>query len=110
MNCSDAAGNELDISKILGVLRSKQATTGLRWDANMGAPFFNAVDASTGEVAQYWFDDARSLAPKYSWARAQGLAGVGPYCFNMLPLGSDVQKEDARQMWSALEAFFPERA
>ena len=74
VNCSDAAGNELDISKILGVLRSKQATTGLRWDANKGAPFFNAVDASTGEVAQYRFDDARSLAPKYSWARAQGLA------------------------------------
>lgn len=106
VNCSDAAGNELDGSKILSVLRSAQATTGLRWDENMGAPYFNAIDAGTGAVAQYWFDNARSLAPKYAWARARGLAGVGPYCFNMYPLGSDVEKADALEMWSALDAFF----
>ena len=106
VNCSDAAGHEHDGSTILSILRSPKATTQLLWDENMGAPYFNALDSDTGGVVQYWFDNARSLIPKYLWAKEHGLAGVGPYCFSMYPLDNHVMREDAQSMWSALDAFF----
>jgi len=103
VNCSDAAGSEVGYKEILRRLGSGGAATARRWDANQGAHYFNAVEDGGGEgtepgVVQYWYDDARSLAAKYAYARAAGLRGVGPYTF------TDVaRKEDP--MYTALDHF-----
>eukprot|EP00501_MAST-03F_sp_TOSAG23-6_P000835 GSMAST32.ASY1.ANO1.866.1 assembled CDS len=71
---------------------------------NMNSPFFNSVE--NGTVYQYWFDDAESLALKYSFARSMykyiNLGGIGPFTFDMV----DPQGKESQKMWSALDVFF----
>jgi len=77
VNCSDAAGSEVALEGIL--MKQKNSTTGRLWDAYQGAAFFNSVE--NGSVVQYWYDDVKSLAPKYAHAKSLGLLGVGPFTF-----------------------------
>lgn len=119
-NCSDAAGSEVGYDEILRRLGGANATTPRRWDANQGAPYFNTLEpargaraaerraesragagpggGAEGQVVQYWFDDPQSLTAKYTFARAAGLRGVGPYTF------ADVVSK-ADPMYLAFDAF-----
>jgi spore germination protein YaaH len=54
--------------------RERVAEFGVRRDPETGVPWY-AFRTDAGFV-QGWFDDAESLAAKYRWARARGLAGV----------------------------------
>ena len=105
VNCSDAAGNELDYAKIRNLYWNEKVTFQGR-DTNMNAPFFNTYrnGSTTKQVDQYWYDDAEDLRVKYAWAKANGLLGVGPYCLNMLEASND--QNEAVEMWSSLDAFF----
>ena len=78
INCSDAAGGEVGYASLIAMLPN--SSTGRRWDAYQGAAWFNTV-GDDGAVSQHWYDDVQSLSPKYAYARAQGLRGVGPYTF-----------------------------
>ncbi|EGB12190.1 chitinase [Aureococcus anophagefferens] len=101
VNCSDAAGSEVDYAKLRAVVRNASVQTSAeRRDANMDAPFFNALER--GAVVQYWYDDPASLRAKFSFARGAGLAGVGPFCFGMLAAGDP---GEAAAMWASLDAF-----
>ena len=105
VNCSDAAGNELDFSLIRNLFHSSNLTTSpVRRDTNMRAPFFNAMSTKVkGNVDQYWYDDAEDLRYKYAWARANNLGGVGPYCLNML--AANTIPEEAVEVWSSLDEY-----
>lgn len=106
VNCSDAAGIEVDYAGIQHTLSTTNATLtgGLRRDDHMDAPFFNALAKnSTTTVYQFWYDDATSLRHKYAWAKQQNLRGVGPYTFSFL----DHNGKDA-DMWSAFDVFLEE--
>ena len=58
VNCSDAAGQEWDLQRILNDA-VPNATTPMRRDANMRALYFNTKDPATGRVVQWWFDVRR---------------------------------------------------
>ena len=96
VNCSDAAGSEHPYSEITALLA--HSSTGRRWDANQGAPFFNTVEQ--GVTVQYWYDDVSSLVPKYRHAAALGVRGVGPFTFEDVDASPD---HDA--MFAAFDAF-----
>jgi Di-N-acetylchitobiase len=103
VNCSDAAGKQVDYWKALEILRKTNATLtgGLRRDANTGTLFFN--DVQKGIIYQHWFDDPILLRRKYAWAREHGLAGVGPWNFQCLdPVH---QPDESGAMWSAFDDF-----
>ncbi|KAH8073377.1 hypothetical protein JL720_10970 [Aureococcus anophagefferens] len=94
VNCSDAAGSEVDYAKLRAVVRNASVQTSAeRRDANMDAPFFTPL---SGAVVQYWYDDRRA-----SGLRGAGLAGVGPFCFGMLAAGDP---GEAAAMWASLDA------
>ncbi len=61
VNCSDAAGSEYDLQRILNEA-VPNATTTMRRDANMRALYFNTKDEKTGKTVQWWFD----VSPKVS--------------------------------------------
>ena len=109
VNCSDAAGSEVGYAVIMSRLRDSDIalTGGLRRDSNTGDPYFNSIETDANGISavyQYWFDDPSSLRAKYAWARKNGLGGIGPFVFNNLdPIGA---KEDASEMWGALDSFF----
>jgi spore germination protein YaaH len=74
----------------------------MKRDDYMDAVHFNTVD-NDGTVYQYFFDDAKSMRNKFSWAKSMGLGGVGPYTFDDLdPVGST---EESEAMWSAFDVF-----
>jgi di-N-acetylchitobiase len=108
--CSDAAGKEIPLLGILRTMRERNAT--LHRDDNMLAPYFNTVEENEQQVIQYWFDDAVSLQRKYAWAKAAGLAGVGPFVFHdILPTYDPLANRDISvAMWSAFDSFFVETA
>ena len=100
VNCSDAAGSEMDYSKIRAVYHNASVETSKEArDANMNAPYFNALEGNT--VVQYWYDDQASLAAKSAYARASGLGGTGPFMFGML---ADDPKE-AAAIWTSLDEY-----
>ena len=76
--------------------RLAASTTGAQWDANQGANYFNTVEG--GVTVQYWYDDARSLRPKYAAARKAGLRGVGPFEYGDVPPSHE-------DVWAAFDAF-----
>jgi di-N-acetylchitobiase len=126
VNCSDAAGSEHDYLAIRQlVLSGINVTRPVSYDSNTGSPFFNTVESGT--VVQYWYDDPASLRPKYGWAKEKGLRGVGPYAFGMVdpahhhaeeaavsPVHTSLAVhhagEEARDMWTAMDAFVNENA
>jgi Di-N-acetylchitobiase len=105
VNCSDAAGKQVDYSQALNILRQTNATLtgGLRRDTDTGTLFFNDVGQDEQVVYQYWIDDPVLLRRKYAWAREHGLAGVGPW--NLQSLDPLHQKDETYAMWSAFDEF-----
>jgi len=108
VGCSDAAGIEVPYSNLLQEFNNqsptdKTETGGLRQDVYMDAPFFN-LKVNNSFVKQNWFDNSLSLRHKFSYARENSLAGVGPYTFSDVdPL---LQPEESMRMWSSFDAFF----
>lgn len=93
------------------ILRASGAT--LRYDDNMKSYFFNTVEhdpaSNTNRVYQYWYDTPASLRQRYEFAHEQGLLGVGPYVFDNLDprnAADSRARQDAVEMWSALDSFF----
>eukprot|EP00928_Gymnodinium_smaydae_P057646 TRINITY_DN40867_c0_g1_i1.p1 TRINITY_DN40867_c0_g1~~TRINITY_DN40867_c0_g1_i1.p1 ORF type:complete len:396 (+),score=30.08 TRINITY_DN40867_c0_g1_i1:66-1253(+) len=113
VNCSDAAGSEVEYATIRSVLKSMdpKISGGLRRDSSTGDPYFNAIEVGeNGEnvVYQYWFDDPVSLRAKYKFARQRGLLGIGPFVFVFLnPIDA---ADDAIDMWSSFDDFFVQDA
>jgi Di-N-acetylchitobiase len=102
VNCSDAAGTEVTYGTILRTYKTTKDNSGMKRDDYMDAVYFNTVD-NDGTVYQYFFDDAKSMRNKFSWAKSMGLGGVGPYTFGDLdPVGSP---EESEAMWSAFDVF-----
>jgi len=110
VNCSDAAGNELDFAKIRNIYYKHLNETVHGRDTNMNAPYFNTYRMSSNGkidrtmIDQYWYDDAIDLRVKYSWAKRNDLGGVGPYCLSMV--AESFNQEEARDMWSSLDSYF----
>ncbi len=60
----------------------------------------NTFDGAT--VRQYWYDDARSLGLKASWARDAALGGVGPYTFGYV---AALDASARAAVWGSFDAF-----
>jgi Di-N-acetylchitobiase len=105
--CSDAAGSEICYSQIMPLLRNN-ATRPYAWNGTLVSPFFNFLDETNGgAVTQVWFDDPRSLAVKYAYAKGQGFGGVGMWhvdCVDYQSADPVVQAETAA-MWAAIATF-----
>eukprot|EP00754_Rhynchopus_humris_P021211 Rhum_TRINITY_DN14734_c0_g1::Rhum_TRINITY_DN14734_c0_g1_i1::g.112122::m.112122/K12310/CTBS; Di-N-acetylchitobiase len=103
VNCSDAAGTEIEFSEYMARLNAGNTTTGRRWNADVGTPYYNYV--KDGVVHQMWIDDAESLKLKYAVAAKYGLRGVGPFTYGDLAYGTDLEKKQAKEMWEALKVY-----
>lgn len=93
INCSDAAGKEMNYPLIMDAYEQYHSTE-IKWDHNQKTPYFNTVE--NGRVYQYHYDNAASLRLKYELARSYNLRGVGPYRFDMT---------DEKDFWEAFDAF-----
>jgi len=109
VNCSDAAGHQMEFYEFMKLADSGAPLNGVQWDENTQSPFFNMV--GDGEmVYQIWFDNATSLAVKYSLAKEMGIRGVGPFSFNFVDntgqkSGNPNAPKEAQLMWDALRTF-----
>jgi di-N-acetylchitobiase len=106
VNCSDAAGKQVAHADAMKIRRMAGAS--VMRDESTQSLFFNIVEESkdgTGKnnVYQYWMEDPVLLRQKYSWARNQGLAGVGPFVFHNLDPVDDAQETQA--IWSTFDEF-----
>ena len=101
-NCSDAAGGQLAFSDMMALAR-RNATTPVRWDRTLLAPYFNTVGAD-GVVRQQWFDDPESLSFKYALVRSAGLGGVAVWNVDEVSYagGDPVAAADTAAMWAAI--------
>ena len=109
INCSDAAGGERGYGTIMSYINAGKGAkggslTGRMWDSAMQNPYFN-YKADDGSVHQIWYDDPESLSAKYRVAKAAGVRGTGPFCFNMLDYSTEATRAQAKAMWGALRAF-----
>jgi di-N-acetylchitobiase len=103
VNCSDAAGREKNFSILKELL--KNSTTGPRWDATLQSPWFNYLNPTTKQMHQVWYDDPTSLKIKTTWAREQGLRGVGMWTGDFVDYDTP-NNQDTKEMWDAMRAFF----
>lgn len=105
VNCSDAAGKQIAHSDAMNMIRTTGAV--VRRDESTQSLFFNTVeesdDGSGMAVYQYWIEDPVLLRQKYTWARTQGMAGVGPFVFRNLDPINDPQ--ESQDMWSTFDEF-----
>ncbi len=72
--------------------------TSLHQDRSAGAVWFSYHDADLGTDRQVYFDDERSLAAKYDYAIARGLAGVGIWALD--------NDRGYRELWDLLRDRF----
>lgn len=102
VNCSDAAGKEIDYSYIIELV--KNSTTGKIVDQIAQSPFFNYKDPSSHQQYQIWYDDPASLTLKYNSAVTLDLRGVGVWNTESLDYDSSNpdQVKAVHDMWAAL--------
>lgn len=102
VNCSDAAGREINYSFIIQLL--KNSTSGRIFDKTTMTPYFNYKNKSSGIMHQIQYDDPESLTTKYTYAVDQNLRGVGMWnteCVNYISrLSDDILA--VKEMWDAL--------
>eukprot|EP00929_Paragymnodinium_shiwhaense_P089053 TRINITY_DN49311_c0_g1_i1.p1 TRINITY_DN49311_c0_g1~~TRINITY_DN49311_c0_g1_i1.p1 ORF type:complete len:407 (-),score=59.33 TRINITY_DN49311_c0_g1_i1:78-1298(-) len=121
VNCSDAAGSEVQFMDIMNLLDNGvcppktgtkcEVTTAVRWDTSTQSPYFNFV-VDGKQVYQMWFDNATSSALKYQAAARLGVRGVGPYRWDYLDhngsiTGNSKAPAETASMWEALDQFSP---
>ena len=59
-------------------------------------------------AAQVWYDEPRSLAPKFRLAAELGLRGVGLWNLDLLDYSAaaaPAARQQTRDMWAALRAY-----
>lgn len=100
VNCSDAAGHEVNYSHIMTSLLPK-SSTGRIWDKETLSPRFNFVNNTI--TYQIWYDDPESLALKYNISTYHGLRGVGMWNADAVDFAIDPQ--GAKEMWDALPVY-----
>lgn len=100
VNCSDAAGHEINYSYIMASLLPK-SSTGRIWDRETLSPRFNFVNNTI--TYQIWYDDPESLALKYNISTYHGLRGVGMWNADAVDFAIDPQ--GAKGMWDALPVY-----
>jgi Di-N-acetylchitobiase len=108
VECSDAAGREVCFSTLLDWLANNATSDGRMWDSTLQSPFFNMVDAVTGQQHQIWYDDLDSLRLKYSFADSMHLRGLAMWNSDCLDYSRDpASVELTRLMWEALQPARP---
>ncbi|XP_062621506.1 di-N-acetylchitobiase-like [Saccostrea cucullata] len=100
INCSDAAGSEINYSYIMSSLLPK-SSTGRIWDKKTLSPYFNFVNNTV--TYQIWYDDPESLVLKYNISTYHGLRGVGMW--NADAVDFQIDPEGAKKMWDALPVY-----
>jgi len=99
VNCSDAAGTQINYSVTIQLL--KNYTSGQHYDPTTMTPFLNYK--ANGTTYQVWYDDPKSLTLKYQMALDMHLRGVGMWnaeCVNYTSkLPEDI--ESVKAMWDA---------
>ena len=102
VNCSDAAGRQIEYAEIEDLMVSR-ATVGPQWDEDTASYFFNYED-SVGGKHQVWYDNPYSLKAKYKFAAENGLNGVAIWNADLLDY-SDIPRarQETKDMWEALQ-------
>ena len=100
VNCSDAAGKEIEYAEIQDLIISRESDP--QWDEDSTSFFFNYED-SVGGKHQVWYDNPYSLKQKYEIAAKIGLNGVAIWNSDLLDY-SDLarSKKQTKDMWDAL--------
>ena len=89
-------------------------TAWLKRMASMHACAYPELGMGSGQTwrdsrpVQVWYDDPRSLRPKYRLAAELGLRGVGIWNLDLLDYSAaaaPVARQQTRDMWDALKAF-----
>lgn len=102
VNCSDAAGSQVNFKGIIEQLLP-QSFTGRRWDSTALSPYFSYKNKDTGMVYQVRYDDPLSLLLKYNYAKRAQLRGVAIWNVDAVDYGnSTMAQQQRKQMWTAL--------
>ncbi|CAH1777543.1 unnamed protein product [Owenia fusiformis] len=109
VNCSDAAGREINQDTIRDFLLYNTTTKTPLWDDIAKSPYFT-YHATDGSPYQIWYDNPRSLTLKYDFVDQLGLHGVGMWNadaldYSLTPVGEKQRKE----MWGALPNYSPRK-
>lgn len=101
MNCSDAAGRQIEFAEIEDLILSRDAKP--QWDEDSASFFFNYED-TVGNKHQVWYDNVHSLQQKYQFASAENLNGIAIWNSDTLDY-SDIPraKKETEEMWDALQ-------
>ena len=102
VNCSDAAGRQLEYGILQDILTSR-AVNGRQWDPVQLSPFFHYQDTA-GAIHQVWYDDPESLSIKYAYATDWAkLRGIALWNSDLLDY-SDIPraKQQTEDMWNTL--------
>lgn len=101
MNCSDAAGRQVEYGEIQDLVISR-ALFNPQFDEESTSYLFDYED-SVGGMHQVWFDDVGSLKPKYEFAANQGLKGVAIWNADLLDYSDSPRaKLQTKNMWDSL--------
>lgn len=101
VNCSDAAGRQIEYAEIMDLSISR-ASSGPQKDEDSESYFFNYED-SVGGKHQVWFDNPDSLKMKYDFAAKENLTGIAIWNADLLDY-SDIPRAmlETKKMWDAL--------
>ncbi|XP_060588519.1 di-N-acetylchitobiase-like [Ruditapes philippinarum] len=105
VNCSDAAGRQLNYYTIIQLL--KNSTSGRVFEKSTMTPYFNYKNISSGIMHQIRYDDPQSLGYKYTFAIDENLRGVGIWnteCVNYTS-GKHDDIIAVKEMWDALPEY-----
>ena len=101
VNCSDAAGRQVEYSSLNDLMVAR--SSGLRWSTAYQSPYFNYID-SVNVVHQVWFDNPNSLGKKYAISADKNLRGVAIWNSDLLDYGDLPRgKQETQMMWDALK-------
>ena len=103
VNCSDAAGEQIQYYDILKLMEAKKAER--KWDDTLKAPYFTYM--GTNETYhQVWYDDPVSLEYKYSYAHLMGMRGLAFWNIDQLDYTNANINTVNQPMWSAIDHYF----
>ena len=103
VNCSDAAGMQVQYYDILKLMKTRDA--GRQWDDTLKAPYFTYMDDN--EIYhQVWYDDPESLEYKYSYAHLMGMRGLAFWNIDQLDYTDANSNAINQPMWSAIDHYF----
>ncbi|XP_033638967.1 di-N-acetylchitobiase-like [Asterias rubens] len=106
VNCSDAAGKQINYGGLMQLL-AKNATSGPLFNTTYLAPFFNYKDSKTDKMHQIWYDNPKSLTARYEYASKMKLRGVGMWNLDTLDYSDDPTAQDqTKAMWKAIGKYF----